>query len=91
MFDDPNLPNWARLDEVGLEAIVDYVEEAEKNFPKEGMILKDDNWENLLVNYAHLLLCTKLLMLHCYPKYWDRIESDRWMRLLQIKNDGDSL
>lgn len=80
--------NWARMDNDALQAVAEYLQEARDRFP-EGENIEENDLNELLVTYVHLILCVHTLLLNCYPKYRDAEEHSMWCRKLGITDEGD--
>lgn len=81
--------NWARLDDDAYNGIAEYLKYAKEMFPADGQEVDDEDLEELLQIYVHLIMCIHVLLLNSHKKYRDVSEHDMWCKKLGIKNEGD--
>jgi hypothetical protein len=70
------MSNWAKLDRVALNGIIEYLDHAEEIFPDRATEMEADEIRDLLVTYTHLVICCKTLLLNTDPVYRERVEKD---------------
>ena len=61
------MSNWAKLDRVALNGIIEYLDHAEEIFPDGVTEMEADEIMDLLVTYKHLIICCKTLLLNTDP------------------------
>jgi ketosteroid isomerase-like protein len=81
--------NWAKLDQQAYDGIAEYLKHAKDLFPEDGQPIDDEQLEDILAVYAHMIICTHLLLMNSDKKYRDSQEHDLWCKKLGIQNDGD--
>lgn len=69
------MSNWADLDQVAIDAIIEYNEYASVKFNTFSPDLREEDYKELCKIVAHLLICNKSLLLYIDEDYRRKHES----------------